>query len=59
MKLACVNAIKAGDKIDEIEILSLFDQLKLCENPNTCPHGRPTILEMTKRDIEKEFLRII
>lgn len=59
MKLACVNAIKAGDTIDNIEILSLFDQLKLCENPHTCPHGRPTILEMTKRDIEKEFLRIM
>ena len=58
MKLACVNAIKAGDKINNIEILSLFDQLKLCENPHTCPHGRPTVLEMTKRDIEKEFLRI-
>lgn len=59
MKLACVNAIKAGDNINNMEILSLFDQLKLCENPHTCPHGRPTILEMTKRDIEKEFLRII
>lgn len=59
MKLACVNAIKAGDNMKNIEILSLFDQLKLCENPHTCPHGRPTIMEMTKRDIEKEFLRIM
>lgn len=58
MKIACVNSIKAGDNINNIEILSLFEQLKVCKNPHTCPHGRPTILEMTRRDIEKEFLRI-
>lgn len=59
MKMACVNAIKAGDAMSEIEILSLFDQLKKTKNPNSCPHGRPTILEMTKNDIEKAFLRIL
>src|SRR5699024_4390415 len=55
MKMACTNAIKAGDKMSEIEILSLFHQLKETENPNSCPHGRPTILEMSKKDIEKAF----
>lgn len=59
MKMACTNAIKAGDKMSEIEILSLFHQLKETENPNSCPHGRPTILEMSKKDIEKAFLRIV
>lgn len=58
MKLACVNAIRGGDKMSEAEILSLFHQLKKTKNPNSCPHGRPTILEMDKKDIEKAFLRI-
>jgi DNA mismatch repair protein MutL len=58
MKIACTNAIKSGDNISNLEIYSLFDQLKKCKDPHSCPHGRPTILEMTKKDIEKEFLRI-
>src|SRR5699024_6371628 len=59
MKLACVNAIKSGDKIGREEILALYQDLMACENPLTCPHGRPTMIELTKRDIEKQFLRII
>lgn len=59
MKIACTNAIKSGDNIKDIEIMALIKDLKSCENPYTCPHGRPTIIEMTKRDIEKQFLRII
>lgn len=58
MKIACTNAIKSGDSISNLEIYSLFDQLKKCKDPHSCPHGRPTMLEMTKKDIEKEFLRI-
>lgn len=58
MKIACTNAIKSGDNISNLEIYSLFDQLKKCKDPHSCPHGRPTMLEMTKKDIEKEFLRI-
>lgn len=58
MKIACTNAIKSGDHISNLEIYSLFDQLKKCKDPHSCPHGRPTMLEMTKKDIEKEFLRI-
>ncbi len=59
IKMACTNAIKGGDEMSEMEILSLFDQLINTKNPNSCPHGRPTILEMTKKDIEKAFLRIV
>ncbi len=59
MKLACVNAVKSGDHMSKIEIQSLLVQLKKCENPHSCPHGRPTILEMSKNDIEKAFLRIM
>lgn len=59
MKLACTSAIKSGDRITNIEIRSLIKDLILCDNPYSCPHGRPTVIEMTKRYIEKQFLRII
>ena len=59
MKISCTNAIKSGDKIGDLEIIALFESLKNCNNPYTCPHGRPTIIELTKKDIEKQFLRII
>ena len=59
MKIACTNAIKSGDNINDIEIMALVKDLKACNNPYTCPHGRPTIIEMTKKDIEKQFLRIV
>lgn len=59
MKISCTHAIKSGDKISDEEIFALFKELRMCENPYTCPHGRPTMIEMTKKQIEKEFLRII
>lgn len=59
MKIACTKAVKSGDHMSKIEILSLFEQLKKCNNPHSCPHGRPTVLEMSKTDIEKAFLRIM
>lgn len=59
MKLACTSAIKSGDKLDNKEIYKLVEDLINCDNPYTCPHGRPTMIEMSKKSIEKEFLRII
>lgn len=59
MKIACTNAIKSGDKMDNIEIIALFKSLKECDNPYTCPHGRPTIMAFSKREIEKSFLRTL
>ena len=59
MKIACTNAIKSGDKITDLEIQSLIAQLKNSKNPYTCPHGRPTVIEISKKDIEKEFKRIM
>lgn len=59
MKISCTKAIKSGDKITDSEILALLKDLRSCKNPYTCPHGRPTVIEMSKNDIEKEFLRII
>lgn len=59
MKLACTKAIKSGDQIEDIEIMSLLKQLSQTNHPYSCPHGRPTVLEIKKTDIEKAFLRII
>lgn len=58
MKLACTSAIKANDKLSNLEIMELFHKLRSCDNPYTCPHGRPVLIEITKKDIEKQFLRI-
>lgn len=57
--MACKSAIKANDKIQNIEIESLFRQLEKCDNPYTCPHGRPTMVEISKNEIEKMFKRIM
>lgn len=59
MKMACTNAIKGGDKITKIEIEELLNQLAKANSPYTCPHGRPIIIKVTKRDLEKKFKRII
>lgn len=57
MKLACTSSIKAGDKIDELEISNLIKELFRTENPYTCPHGRPTIIKLTQFELEKKFKR--
>lgn len=55
---ACRAAIKAGDKTSAFELNSFVE--KLLNNPDIryCPHGRPVLIELTKRDIEKNFRRI-
>lgn len=58
MKYACKNAIKAGDKISNIEIDKLIEDLKKCKYPTTCPHGRPSMIILKKNMIEKIFFRI-
>ncbi len=57
--LACTSAIKAGDSVADIEASALLSQLEDCDNPYTCPHGRPTIIEMTRKELEKRFLRVL
>ena len=57
--MACRAAIKANDKIHPLEMKQLLYQMELCENPFTCPHGRPTIVEISKKEIEKMFKRIL
>lgn len=58
-EIACKSAIKANDKINLDEAYSLIDDLKSCENPYTCPHGRPIMVEMKKYEIEKMFKRVM
>jgi DNA mismatch repair protein MutL len=57
--MACRAAIKANDKIQNLEINSLFNQIEKCINPFTCPHGRPIMVEISKNEIEKMFKRIM
>lgn len=55
--LACKAAVKGNMKLDEKEQIELIDKMVKLENPFTCPHGRPTAIEMTKYEIERRFLR--
>jgi len=58
-RLACRSAVKAHDKLDEIEIKALLSDLASLENPYTCPHGRPAIYRIRRYDLEKLFKRIV
>lgn len=57
--MSCKAAIKGNQKITVEEMEQLFDDLMKLENPYNCPHGRPTIISMTKYEIEKKFKRIV
>jgi len=55
---ACKTAIKSGDRITDSESIKLLEELFECANPFTCPHGRPTIIKITKHELDKKFQRI-
>ncbi len=55
--MACRMSIKANDYISNEDQVYLLNELRKCENPFTCPHGRPTIITYTKYDLEKMFKR--
>lgn len=57
-KTVCRHAVKANDTLRGPELEKLIDDLKVCEMPYTCPHGRPTLIEMTFGELEKKFGRI-
>lgn len=57
--MSCKAAIKGGQKISFKEADALVSQLLTLENPYACPHGRPTIITMTKYELEKKFKRIV
>ncbi len=56
---ACKAAIKGNQSISRGEVEALIKELLTLENPYHCPHGRPTMISMSKREIEKKFKRII
>ena len=56
--IACKKSIKANHFMSMAEIQGLLRDLSKCKNPANCPHGRPTMLKMTKHDVEKVFRRV-
>ncbi len=56
--MACKAAVKANDRLSIQEATAMIEKLLQLENPFTCPHGRPTIIEMTQYELEKRFKRI-
>jgi len=59
IRAACRSAVKAGDKLSEEEILSLVDSFLRTNVVPTCPHGRPVISVLTKKQIDKSFKRVL
>jgi len=55
--ISCKGAIKANDRLTEIESRKLLEELERTAYPYTCPHGRPTIISMSKYELEKKFKR--
>ena len=56
-KTVCRHAVKANDPLAGPELENLVEDLRRCAMPYTCPHGRPTLIEMNYRDLEKKFGR--
>ena len=56
-KTVCRHAVKANDPLAGAELENLVEDLRRCAMPYTCPHGRPTLIEMNYRELEKKFGR--
>jgi len=57
-KTVCRHAVKAHDPLDLPELEHLLADLRQCDMPYTCPHGRPTLIELPYRELEKKFGRV-
>ena len=57
--MSCKAAVKGNNRLSEAEANELIDELLTLENPYNCPHGRPTIISMSKYELEKKFKRIV
>ena len=55
--LACHAAVRAGQTLAPEEMRDLIEQLEACEAPQTCPHGRPTMLHLSADELAKRFSR--
>jgi len=59
VKMVCKRAaIKAGQLLSDLEMQELVRQLEQCQSPRTCPHGRPTMIQLSANELEKAFGRI-
>ena len=58
MQMACKSAVKGGDALTQSEIEALISQMMATGAPPTCPHGRPVVKVISKRELEKMFKRI-
>lgn len=54
---SCKKSVKGGDKLSIMEMQELIDDMSKCDNPFSCPHGRPTMIKINKNDVEKIFKR--
>ena len=57
--IACKAAVKANHKFDNTQLEALLKEILALKNINTCPHGRPIIVTMSQKELEKEFKRIV
>ncbi len=57
--MACKAAVKGNMRMSRQEMETLIDELLTLDNPYNCPHGRPTIISMSRQEIEKKFKRIV
>ncbi len=57
--MACKAAVKGNNELKEEEVKALLDELLTLDNPYNCPHGRPTMITMTKSEMDKRFKRIV
>ena len=57
--MSCKAAVKGGNQLSAMEANELIDQLLKLDNPYACPHGRPTIISMSRYELEKKFKRIV
>ena len=57
--MSCKAAVKGNHRLSEAEARALIDELLELENPYACPHGRPTIISMSRYELEKKFKRIV
>lgn len=57
--MACKSAVKGNHRMKERELSALLEQLMKLENPYHCPHGRPTLITMSRHELEKKFKRIL
>ncbi len=57
MSIACHSAVRSGQVLSEDEMRGLVRELEMAAIPHTCPHGRPTLIQLSKSRLEKEFRR--